>query len=111
MNYLTKSFVALLSLASLCSAGMVLQEHVAAPPSGFVSKGAAPAENTITIQLALASNNMQGLQDKLLSISDPANPEFRQWLTQDQVCYHSVILCLVDNFFGVWLGQGVRQAI
>jgi subtilase family serine protease len=92
MCYLTKSLVVLLSLASLCSAGMVLQERVAAPPNGFVSKGAAPASNTITIQLALASNNMQGLQEKLLSISDPASPEFRQWLTQDQVCCHLIIL-------------------
>jgi hypothetical protein len=111
MHYLTKSFVALLSLASLCSAGMVLQERVAAPPSGFVSKGAAPAGNTITIELALASNNMQGLQEKLLSISDPASPEFRQWLTQDQVWCPLNIFCAVKNLFGVCPGQGVRPAI
>ena len=75
----------LFGIVSLCSAAMVVQDSRASAPEGFVSNGPAPADELITIRLALASNNMTGLDQKLLSISDPASPEYGQWLTKEEV--------------------------
>jgi tripeptidyl-peptidase-1 len=64
---------------------MIVHESRAAVPVGFVSKGAAPADEMITLRVALASNNIAGLEDKLMSVSTPGSPDFRQWLSMDEV--------------------------
>ena len=64
---------------------MVVQHSRASVPEGFVSNGPTPADQLITIRLALTSNNLTGLDQKLLSISDPASPEYGQWLTKEEV--------------------------
>ncbi|KAJ7437193.1 subtilisin-like protein [Mycena latifolia] len=51
----------------------------------ILSQGAAPATEILNIRLALASNNLAGLQQKLVSVSTPASSEFRQWLSKDEV--------------------------
>ncbi|KAF7364420.1 Family S53 protease-like protein [Mycena sanguinolenta] len=54
-------------------------------PAGFVSVGAAPASEMITLRVALTSNNVAGLQDQLLSIATPGSSNYRQWLSMDDV--------------------------
>ncbi|KAJ7908854.1 subtilisin-like protein [Mycena leptocephala] len=54
-------------------------------PVGFTNQGPAPADESVTLRVALKSNNVAGLQDKLLSISTPGSADFRQWLTADEV--------------------------
>lgn len=73
--------LALVSAAACVSASLVFHEGRSSPPSGFVSKGAAPADQTITLRVGLASNNIAGLQSKALSISTPGSQDFRQWLS------------------------------
>ncbi|KAJ6554700.1 peptidase S8/S53 domain-containing protein [Mycena capillaripes] len=41
------------------------------PPAGFTSQSPAPGSEIITIRVGLTSNNIAGLQDKLLSVSTP----------------------------------------
>lgn len=88
----------LFSLVSLCYAGMVVQHTLPSVPSGFVSKGPAPAEDTIEIRLALASNNVKGLEDKLMSISTPGSTEFRQWLSMDEVTSLSLDIGIMTSY-------------
>ncbi|KAJ7100399.1 family S53 protease-like protein [Mycena epipterygia] len=66
-------------------AGMFVHESRSAAPAGFVSQGAAPGGEMITLRVALASNNVVGLEQKLMSISTPGSSEFRQWLSMDEV--------------------------
>ncbi|KAK7053675.1 family S53 protease-like protein [Favolaschia claudopus] len=56
----------------------------AAPP-GFTNSGAAPDSELITLKFALTANNHLGLEAKLKSISTPGSPDFRQWLSKDEV--------------------------
>ncbi|KAF8142598.1 family S53 protease-like protein [Mycena galopus ATCC 62051] len=78
--------LAVLSLVVGTSAGsMVLLEQRAAAPSGFVRQGAAPANNTLTLRVALTSNNLAGLEEKLRSIATPGTSDFRQWLSREEV--------------------------
>lgn len=81
-----RKLLSVLSLVVVASAGtMVLHERRAAAPSGFVRQGTAPANDTITLRIALTSNNVAGLQEKLRSISTPGNSDFREWLSMDEV--------------------------
>ncbi|KAJ7046119.1 subtilisin-like protein [Mycena alexandri] len=75
-----------LSISVLVSAGgMVVHESRRAAPAGFVKQGAAPANATITLRVGLASNNVGGLEERLMSIATPGSSEFRQWLSMDEV--------------------------
>ncbi|KAJ7140692.1 family S53 protease-like protein [Mycena epipterygia] len=74
-----------LSIVAAASAGMVVHESRVAVPAGFIRKGVAPANDTITLRVALASNNVVGLQKKLVSLSTPGSSEFRQWLSMEDV--------------------------
>ncbi|KAJ6450427.1 family S53 protease-like protein [Mycena vitilis] len=74
-----------LSICALSAARMVVHESRTAPPVGFVSQGAAPANDILTLRVALAANNVPGLEKKLMSVSTPGSPEFRRWLSMDEV--------------------------
>ncbi|KAJ6600476.1 family S53 protease-like protein [Mycena vulgaris] len=75
-----------LSVVVMVSAGrMALQEHRVSPPAGFTSQSPAPGSEIITLRVGLTSNNIAGLQDKLLSVSTPGGSEFRQWLSIEDV--------------------------
>jgi hypothetical protein len=65
--------------------GMVVQHVRQHVPSGFILKGPAPSNQSITIRMALASTDMEGLEQKVLKISHPANTEHGQWLSKDEV--------------------------
>ncbi|KAJ6484685.1 family S53 protease-like protein [Mycena sanguinolenta] len=81
-----KSLALSFSLVVAVSAGnMVVHESLAASPSSFVHKGAAAPTDMLTLRLALAPNNITGLQAKMASISDPSSSEYGKWLTGDEV--------------------------
>ncbi|KAJ7927233.1 subtilisin-like protein [Mycena leptocephala] len=64
---------------------MVLHERRTAAPSGFFRQGAAPANVMITLRIALTSNNVANLEEKLKSIAAPESPDFRRWLSMEEV--------------------------
>ncbi|KAF7307385.1 Family S53 protease-like protein [Mycena indigotica] len=86
---LSMSFTRLLSTLSLVlvvSAGNLVQyEQRKSAPVGFTSKGPAGDDHPLTLSFGLASNNIAGLHEKLASISKPGNPDFRKWLSADEV--------------------------
>ncbi|KAJ7830645.1 subtilisin-like protein [Mycena olivaceomarginata] len=78
--------VSLLSIARAVSAGSLVQhEHRNSAPPGFASKGPAADSHMLALRFGLASNNITGLHNKLLSISTPGSADFREWLSQDEV--------------------------
>ncbi|KAK7000200.1 family S53 protease-like protein [Favolaschia claudopus] len=82
------SSLAKLLTANLVSAGslrLILHEHRAQPPSGFTNHGPAAENHTLTLRFGLTSNNISGLEEKLLSIATPGSRDFRRWLSQDEI--------------------------
>ncbi|KAJ6573106.1 family S53 protease-like protein [Mycena vulgaris] len=76
----------ILSIAAAVAAGrMIVHERRPTAPAGFLSLGLASATESITLRVALTSNNVAGLEQKLASISTPGSSNFRQWLSMDEV--------------------------
>jgi tripeptidyl-peptidase-1 len=91
MTFHKFQLLSFLSVVAVVSTGhMVLHEHRVSPPAGFTSQGPAPASEILTLRVGLTSNNIAGLQDKLLSVSTPGGSEFRQWLSIEDVCTHQL---------------------
>jgi tripeptidyl-peptidase-1 len=78
---LSRALVSVLCLAVAVSGSLVLHDSRPTPPHGFVHHGAAPTHQTLTLRVGLASANMSGLEATLQRISNPASPEYGQWLT------------------------------
>ncbi|KAJ7636605.1 family S53 protease-like protein [Roridomyces roridus] len=77
-----------LFVAALCNTGLggtVVHERRATAPRGFVNHGPAHPTQMLTLRLGLAPNNAAGLDATLASISTPGSPEFRQWLSREEV--------------------------
>ncbi|KAJ7129883.1 family S53 protease [Mycena crocata] len=64
---------------------MVLQESIAAVPSGFTHAGSVPPEQEITLRIALTQSNIAGLQERTYAVSDPANPLYGQHISPEEV--------------------------
>ncbi|KAF8134034.1 Pro-kumamolisin, activation domain-containing protein [Mycena galopus ATCC 62051] len=68
------------------SAGnLVLHETHSTAPSGFISHGPVPPGDLLMLRVALTSNNVTGLEEKLTSLATPGSSEFRQWLSMAEV--------------------------
>ncbi|KAJ6628156.1 family S53 protease-like protein [Mycena sp. CBHHK59/15] len=81
-----RKLMTILSIVAASSAGStVVHESRSAAPSGFIRQGVAPANELLTLRVALASTNVAGLEEKLMSLSTPGSSEFRQWLSMDGV--------------------------
>ncbi|KAJ7037158.1 subtilisin-like protein [Mycena alexandri] len=77
-----RKFLTSVLLATSTSAGkLVLHETRSTAPSGFVSHGPAPPGDLLTLRVALTSNHVAGLEEKLTLLATPGSPEFRQWLS------------------------------
>ncbi|KAJ6482695.1 subtilisin-like protein [Mycena sanguinolenta] len=113
MGFLKFNILSILSIAAVASAGsMVLHEHRATPPPGFTNQGSAPANQMLTLQVGLASNNINGLQDKLGSVSTPGSPEFRQWLSVDDIKgYVQPSPATIDAFSSFASANGLQPKI
>ncbi|KAJ6469148.1 family S53 protease [Mycena vitilis] len=62
-----------------------LQARLERVPRGFVSLGEASFSQPITLTLALASNNVTGLEQELYAVSTPGSSRYGQYLSRDQV--------------------------
>ncbi|KAI0034022.1 family S53 protease [Vararia minispora EC-137] len=67
------------------SRGMIVHERRDGIPSGFVKVGPAPSDQVLQLRLGLAQGDVAGLEERLLTISTPKNPEYRQWLSKEEV--------------------------
>ena len=69
---------------------MKVHESLSEVPNGFTKAGAAPADTKLNLRIALAQSDSEGLKDALMAVSDPGSPQYRQYLTQDEVCGHDL---------------------
>ncbi|KAJ7339854.1 family S53 protease [Mycena albidolilacea] len=84
----TSFFASLLLLATakpMAPRTMVAHESRAASAEGFVQSAAAPAEQELTLRIALKQNNIVGLQTELYKVSDPASEFYGKHLTLEEV--------------------------
>ncbi|KAI0030067.1 family S53 protease-like protein [Vararia minispora EC-137] len=65
--------------------GMHVLERRDTAPSSFVKIGPAPPDQVLTLRLGLVQGDMGGLEERLATISSPSSPEFRQWLSKEEV--------------------------
>ncbi|KIJ29336.1 hypothetical protein M422DRAFT_188615 [Sphaerobolus stellatus SS14] len=81
------SLVSLLGvvLASPTYRDFVLHERRDTVPRGFVHNGPAAANQTITLRIALNSNNLAGLEKALFDVSTPSSALYGQHLTKEEV--------------------------
>ncbi|KZV98447.1 family S53 protease [Exidia glandulosa HHB12029] len=81
------SFLALSLLVSLAVARptMVVHERIHAAPAGFSAMHSAPASTMLNMRIALKQNDISGLEDALMAVSDPASALYGQHLTKEQV--------------------------
>ncbi|KAI0044866.1 family S53 protease [Auriscalpium vulgare] len=54
-------------------------------PHGFTHKGPAPADQTLTLRLALAHTDVGGLQDALYDVSTPGSSNYGQHLSKEDL--------------------------
>ncbi|KAJ7172962.1 family S53 protease-like protein [Mycena crocata] len=74
-----------LLVASTPVARPILQDIHHTVPRGFVSLGEAPSSKSITLNLALASDNIAALEQLLLNISTPSSPNYGKYLSGEEV--------------------------
>ncbi|KAI0777487.1 subtilisin-like protein [Trametes elegans] len=72
-------------LDASASTTFLVHELRKAPPSGFTEVSPASPETTLTLRLALAESDPNGLIDALSSVSDPDSASYGHYLTKDQV--------------------------
>ncbi|KAJ7131324.1 hypothetical protein C8R44DRAFT_56607 [Mycena epipterygia] len=81
-----RKFLTVFLLAVVASAGnLVLHETRSTAPNGFISHGPAPPGDLLTLRVALTSNNLAGLEEKVTLLATPGSSEFRQWLSMAEV--------------------------
>jgi tripeptidyl-peptidase I len=86
MSLLVKFIFALVVLCAVCSAGKVVHSREKLPDGWSISNlRSLNAESVFNLRIALHPKNAAELERKLLKISTPGNPEFRKYLTQDQI--------------------------
>ncbi|KAJ7685962.1 family S53 protease [Mycena rosella] len=64
---------------------LAIHESVKAVPAGFAHAGAVSPAQEITLRIALAQNDIAGLEAKTYAVSDPANALYGQHLTRQEV--------------------------
>lgn len=103
-----RKFLGVLSICAVSAGRMVVHESRTTVPDGFVSHGTAPADEILTLRVALAANNIEGLEQKLMSLSTPGSSEFRQWLSMDEVRYVYMFYSVISLIRKTLEGQSLR---
>ena len=85
LSFVLLSVLVSCALASPALRNMVVHEQIHTAPEGFAAKGPADATQMLNMRIALKQTNIEGLQEKLMAVSDPASAEYGQHLTKEEV--------------------------
>ncbi|KAJ7172970.1 hypothetical protein C8R43DRAFT_1102784 [Mycena crocata] len=89
----------------------ILQDIRHTVPRGFVSLGEAPPSKSITLNLALALDNILALGQLLLNISTPSSPNYGKYLSrEDDWCSAHNVSCSSVGEAGDWISFTVPVA-
>ena len=83
-------WVGLACASPVANVNFRLHESSKNVPQGFTAVGPAPLQSMISLRLALAQSNADGVVDALYSVSDPSSPQYGQHKTKEEVG-HSVV--------------------
>jgi subtilase family serine protease len=85
-NYLILGAVLLFAGCPVFGEGFkVLPGHVPPGVPALISKGRLPATNQLRLAIGLPMRDRAGLDNFVAQVSDPANPNFRHFLTREQL--------------------------
>ena len=88
------SLIALTSATPLTArSGMVVHGSKSDVPEGFTHQGAAPADKSLPLRIALVQNNMSGLEKVLHDVSSPNSPNYGKHLSKEQVYIYIYLYC------------------
>lgn len=74
-----------LALARPHQRSMTVHESRHSAPAGFERTGVKSADAQVTLRIALAQNNIDGLIDSVYAVSTPSSPRYGQHLTKEEV--------------------------
>ena len=82
-------FVWLAALAAATSVSdFVVHEALVAAPQGFTNVGPASPDQTLTLRLALAQTDPDGMIQSLMDISTPGNALYGRQFTKEEVRHY-----------------------
>lgn len=79
-----RSYSLAIASAALPRVFGAFQQHFNAVPTGYTALSTT-GSSTTTFTIALALNNVDQLEPKLISLSTPGSPEYGQWLDAEDV--------------------------
>ncbi|KZT41769.1 family S53 protease [Sistotremastrum suecicum HHB10207 ss-3] len=101
-------FVFVSLLAALVAAvphPFVVHEAINGAPEGFVHAGTPSPDTELTFRIGLVQNNIAGLQEKLLVISDPASATYGQWMSTEEIVEFTKPSAATDAAVKEWLAE------
>ena len=82
-----------LAAAKPYARNMLVRESRSSVPAGYVHSGAADADATLKLRIALVQSNPNGLVDALYDVSSPGSASYGQHLSKEEVRYLPILLC------------------
>lgn len=79
------SLLALVFAKPTARSGMVMRSSKSEAPAGFAHQGAAAADQTIPLRIALVQKDIAGLEKALYDVSTPKSANYGKHLTKAQV--------------------------
>jgi tripeptidyl-peptidase I len=88
-SFVAFSYTSYTSASPATSSGaftkMIVQDSRDEVPYGFVSSGPVPLDKIFNLRIAMASNNMAGLEERLYAVSDPGSADYGKHLSKEEV--------------------------
>lgn len=89
---------------------LTLFHELKAVPSQWVSKSQAHADTPMKMQIGLKQSNIDGLQAKLMDVSNPESANYGKWLSKDEVAKYTAPAAGHVEAVKAWLAaHGITQ--
>lgn len=88
-NFLFIASLATTSLASPVDSPLTLFHQIESIPKQWLSHGKAGKDTMIKAQIGLKQSNIEGLQAKLLDVSNPESSNYGKWLSKEEVAKYT----------------------
>ncbi|KAJ7259960.1 family S53 protease [Mycena haematopus] len=84
---------------------LAVHESIAAIPPGFAHAGSVPADQELTLRIALAHSDIEGLQAQTYAVSDPANKLYGNHLSVEEALKFVRPTPLTNSTVSAWLSS------
>ena len=76
-----------------------LHEFLDNVPNGFSFDGTAESSTNLTLRIALAQSNFDGLVEALYNVSDPSSEYYGQYLSKEEVCRNLLAIATSHSLY------------